>query len=281
MARSRSLPAPRAASASRPPARCTTKGASVVIVDLDAGDAQRAAQAIGARAIGVGADVTDLAAMRHAVEHTVEQFGGLDLVVANAGIGTVGTVRATDPAVFDRVIEVNVLGVHRTVLAALPAIIARRGHVLVVASMYAHANGMLGAAYGASKAAVAHLGRSLRVELADHGVSVGVAYWGFIDTPLSRETFGGSIGERLLATFPRPLVRAIEPEVAAAATVRGVERRAPRIIAPRRWVPVFLLNGLIMPLMDRRYERDAKVRALMREADRLEPGVPERVSSAR
>ena len=257
------------------------KGASVVIVDLEAADAERAAETIGSRAIGVGADVTDLEAMQGAVEHAAAQFGGLDLVVANAGIGTVGTVRATDPGVFDRVIEVNVLGVHRTILAALPEIIARRGHVLVVASMYAYANGMLGAAYGASKAAVAHLGRSLRVELADHGVSVGVAYWGFVDTTLARETFGGSIGERLKAIFPRPLVRAVEPEVAAAATVRGVERRAPRIIAPRRWVPVFLLNGLIMPLMDRRYERDAKVRALMREADRLEPGVPERVSSAR
>ncbi len=257
------------------------KGASVVIVDLDAGDAERAAEAIGARAIGVGADVTDLEAMQRAVEQAGEQFGGLDLVVANAGIGTVGTVRATDPAVFDRVIEVNVLGVHRTVLAALPQIIARRGHVLVVASMYAHANGMLGAAYGSSKAAVAHLGRSLRVELADHGVSVGVAYWGFINTTLARETFGGPIGERLKAIFPRPLIRTIEPEVAAAATVRGVERRASRIIAPRRWVPVFLLNGLIMPLMDRRYERHAKLQALMREADRVEPGVPERVSSGR
>ena len=63
------------------------KGASVVIVDLDEGDAERAAEAIGSSAIGVGADVTDLEAMQRAVEHAVEQFGGLDLVVANAGIG--------------------------------------------------------------------------------------------------------------------------------------------------------------------------------------------------
>ena len=98
---------------------------------------------------------------------------------------------------------------------------------------------------------------------------------------MAREGFGGSIGERLRASFPRALTRMIGPEGAAAATVRGVERRAPRIIAPRRWVPVFLLNGLIMPLMDRRYERQAKLQALMREADRVESGVPERVSSAR
>ena len=258
------------------------KGASVVIVDLDAGDAERAAEAIGSSAIGVGADVTDLEAMQGAVKHAVEQFGGLDLVVANAGIGPpAATVRAMDPELFDRVIEVNVLGVHRTVLAALPQLTARRGHVVVVSSMYAHANGMLGAAYGASKAAVAHLGRSLRVELAHHGVSVSVAYWGFIDTPLAREAFAGSIGERLLATFPRPLVRTIEPEVAAAATVRGVERRAPRIIAPRRWVPVFRLNGLIMPLWDRRFERHARLQTLMREADRVEPAAPEQAGRAR
>ena len=97
----------------------------------------------------MGADVTDLEAMQRAVERAVEQFGGLDLVVANAGIGPpAATVRAMDPELFDRVIEVNVLGVHRTVLAALPQLTARRGHVVVVASMYAHANGMLGAAYG-------------------------------------------------------------------------------------------------------------------------------------
>ncbi len=252
------------------------KGASVVIVDRDAGDAELAAEKVGARAIGVGADVTDLEAMERSVEQAVEQFGGLDLVVANAGVGPpVDTVRRMDPALFDRVIEVNVLGVHRTVIAALPQLIARRGHVVVTASMYAYGNGMLGAAYGASKAAVAHLGRSLRVELAHHGVSVGVAYWGFIDTPLAREGFAGSIGERLLASFPRLLVRTVEPEDCAAATVRGVERRAPRIIAPRRWVPVFLLNGLIMPLWDRRLERQAKLQALMREADRVEPAARE------
>ena len=112
-------------------------------------------------------------------------------------------------------------------------------------------------------------------------VSVSVAYWGFIDTPLAREAFAGAFGERLLATFPRLLVRAIEPEIAAAATVRGVERRAPRIFAPRRWVPVFRLNGLIMPLWDRRFERHTKLQALMREADRVESAVPEQVSSAR
>ena len=109
---------------------------------------------------------------------------------------------------------------------------------------------------------------------------MSVAYWGFINTRMAREGFGGSIGERLLATFPRPLVRAIEPEVAAAATVRGVERRAPRIIAPRRWVPVFLLNGLIMPLMDRRFERHAKLQAVVRDADPIGEGVPEPVASA-
>ena len=252
------------------------KGASVVIVDRDAGGAELAAEKVGARAIGVGADVTDFEAMERSVEQAVEQFGGLDLVVANAGIGPpADTVRRTDPALFARVIEVNVLGVHRTVVAALPQLIARRGHVVVTASMYAYGNGMLGAAYGASKAAVAHLGRSLRVELAHHGVSVGVAYWGFIDTPMQHEGFGGSIGERLRASFPRTLTRMIGPEGAAAASVRGIERRAARIIAPRRWVPVFLLNGLIMPMFDRRYQRDAELQALMREADRVEPAVEE------
>src|SRR4051794_35305470 len=87
-----------------------------------------------------------------------------------------------DPDVFERVIEVNLLGVWRTVRAALPQVVARQGHVVVVASIYALANGMGTAPYAMAKAGVEQLGRALRVELVQHGASASVAYFGFIDS---------------------------------------------------------------------------------------------------
>jgi NAD(P)-dependent dehydrogenase (short-subunit alcohol dehydrogenase family) len=246
------------------------RGAAVALVDLDADDATRAAQAIGPRTIGLGADVTDLAAMQVAVAQTVERFGGLDVVVANAGIAPKpATVRAMDPALFDQVIDVNVLGVHRTVHAALPQITRRGGHVVVIASIYAFSNGVLMAPYAVSKAGVEAFGRALRVELAHHGASASVAYFGYIDTAMTRDTIADPLAERLEATAPRWLLKPVGPDVAAAAIVRGIARRAPRIIAPRRWTPLSVLRGLVNPFIDRRAERDADIQAVVRDGDRI------------
>lgn len=255
------------------------RGASVAIVDLDAGDAQKAAQDVGPRALGFGADVTDLGAMEHVVEQIVAQLGDLDVVVANAGIAPKpATVCAMDPEQFDRVIEVNVLGVHRTVHAALPRVIASRGHVVVTASIYAFTNGVLLAPYAVAKAGVEQFGRALRAELAHHGASASVAYFGHIDTSMTRDGFSDPLGERLKATFPQLLMRPVGPEAAAAAVVRGIERRAPRIIAPRRWVPLSVLRGLVNPLLDRRAERHPQIQAVVRDADRSKSAVTERSS---
>src|SRR5258705_7268946 len=105
------------------------RGASVAVVDIDADEVREAAERIGERASGIAADVTDHAAMMRAVNETVERFGGLDVVVANAGIapGTVATTRGISLEEWERVFEVDVLGVWRTVRAALPQIIERRG----------------------------------------------------------------------------------------------------------------------------------------------------------
>src|SRR6478609_2774589 len=78
------------------------------------------------------------------------------------------------------------MGVYRTVEAALPEIVRRRGHVVVISSIYAFTNGAGAVPYAMSKAAVEQFGRALRTELAQHGASASVAYFGFIDTELLR-----------------------------------------------------------------------------------------------
>src|SRR5579875_2891016 len=118
------------------------RGATVVIVDLDAQDAAGAAARIhGSRALGLGGDVTDRGAMQRAVAAAVERFGGLDVVVANAGVASrVASFRACSAETFERVLDVNLMGVCRTVDAALPEIVRRGGHVVVVSSVYAFVN---------------------------------------------------------------------------------------------------------------------------------------------
>jgi NAD(P)-dependent dehydrogenase (short-subunit alcohol dehydrogenase family) len=247
------------------------RGASVVIVDLRRDAAERAAAGIGAsRTLGLEADVADPEAIAAAIEATVERFGGLDVVVANAGIAApVSTVRTTEPAAFERVLEVNLLGVWRTVRAALPQVVGRRGHVVVVASVYAFANGAGTAVYAMAKAGVEQLGRALRVELAQHGASSSVAYFGVIDTEMVRQAIDrDALAQRMIATLPRVMTKRLPPAAAGEAIAVGIERRAPRIVRPRRFIVMSMLRGLLNPLLDARSERDAAIQSLFVEVDR-------------
>jgi len=245
------------------------RGARVALVDLDPEATALAATELGGRAIGLAADVTDAVAMEAAVAAVVERFGRLDIVVANAGIAPrVSTTSTMDPAEFERVITINLLGVYRTVHAALPHVIANGGHVVVTASIYAFINGVLMAPYAMSKAGVEQFGRALRGELAQHGASASVAYFGFIDTAMTQDAFADPIAERFIATFPAFLLKKLQPSSAAEAIVDGIQRRAPRIIAPKRWTVYSALRGLLNPLADRRTEENAEVQGILRDAER-------------
>jgi NAD(P)-dependent dehydrogenase (short-subunit alcohol dehydrogenase family) len=245
------------------------RGASVVVVDLDATEAREAAERIGERALGIAADVTDVGAMRAAVAETVERFGGLDLAMANAGIAppSFSTMRSVSSEEWERVIEVNLLGVWHTLRAALPQIVERRGHVVVVASVAAFSNGMLGSSYMTSKAAAEQMGRALRSELTPYGASASVAYFGWVDTRMVQEAFARPAASRLEEMLPGFVLKRITPVEAGAAVVKGIEERAPRIFAPKWWRYLSALRGLINPLLDRRSERDPRVAAAVREAD--------------
>lgn len=251
------------------------RGAAVVLVDQDAKGVRAAARELGDCAIAVVADVTDLDAMQNAVAAAVTTFGGLHLVFANAGVAPPpSTIRALDPDVFARVVEVDLLGVYRTVQAAMEPIIALGGHIVVNASTYAYVNGMLLAPYAIAKAALDQYGRVLRVELAQHGVDVSVAYLGFVDTPMERAAFGGPLAQRLLATHPKFVARRMSADAAARELVAGIEARAPRITVPRRWARLEPALRALAPVLDRRAVRHAATQAVLRDAEAgFEPGL--------
>jgi len=245
------------------------RGASVAVLDLSAEEAREAAERIGARAIGIGADVTDQGAMFAAVAEVVEKFGGVDVAIANAGIAQkqFATARGLSGEEWERVFEVDLLGVWRTVHAALPQIVERRGQMIVVSSAYAFVNGMGNSPYAVAKAGVEALGRALRVELAPHGASASVAYFGWVDTKLVQDAFDQEVSGRLRELSPEFLMKRITPDEAGAGVVRGIEERAPRIFVPKWWRYVAAFRGLINPLLDRRMESDAKTAALIRDID--------------
>jgi NAD(P)-dependent dehydrogenase (short-subunit alcohol dehydrogenase family) len=139
--------------------------------------------------------------------------------------------------------------------------------MIVVSSVYAFANGFGNTPYAVAKAGVESLGRALRVELAPHGASATVAYFGWVDTKLVQDAFDQKVGARVRELSPDFLLKRITPDEAGAGLVRGIEERAPRVFVPKWWRYVSALRGLVNPLLDRRMESDAKTQALIRDID--------------
>jgi NAD(P)-dependent dehydrogenase (short-subunit alcohol dehydrogenase family) len=220
--------------------RLRNKGARLVLTDLDETELAMLAAELGEdRVLTAVADVRDLPAMQAAAAKGVERFGGIDVVVANAGIISYGSLLQVDPEAFKRLLDVNVLGVFHTVRATLPTVIDRRGYVLIVSSLAAYTAAPGLAPYNASKAGVEILANALRLEIGQLGVSVGSAHMSWIDTALVRDTKAdmSAFGE-LLARFPWPLNKTTTVDRCADAFVKGIEGRRDRIYCPR-WVGLF------------------------------------------
>ena len=239
--------------------RVAAAGANVAVVGLEPDELARVAAQCGPNAAPFECDVTDWQALERAVEGAVERFGAIDVVMANAGIAPAGMVRSMDPAAFEKTLEVNLLGVWRTVRSCLPQIIERKGYVLVTASLAAavHAPGM--AAYAASKAGAEAFADSLRSEVKRLGVDVGVAYFGFIDTDMVRATDTHPSLSALRDDSLGPLGKAHPVSSVGRAVVVGMERRSRWVMVPR-WVRAMLiLRSLIQPLAERgAYDRAAE-----------------------
>jgi NAD(P)-dependent dehydrogenase (short-subunit alcohol dehydrogenase family) len=212
--------------------RLVQAGSHVSLLDRDPGVMAFAAE-LGRSAAGFTADVTDLAELERVVAETVTQYGGLDSVIVNAAIESFGTVEAMDPVDFDRIIKVNLGGAWRTARAALPELRRRRGYVLFVTSLAAVGAGPRNAAYNAAKAGVVTLAKTLRVEVANEGVAVGILYLGPVDTAAGRAAMTDPEIAPVLARLPKRMLRPAPVGRVADGIVRGIERRSARMVVPR------------------------------------------------
>lgn len=153
-----------------------------MIADLDEDAANVAAEELGARA--VRCDVTEGADVQAAVDSGVEAFGGLDLLVNNAGIEVVGPLLEQGEEEFSRLMDINVRGVWLGMKHAAPALTETRGTIVNMASVAGVNGAPLLGSYCASKAAVIQLTRVAAIELRDSGIRVNAICPAFIGTAM-------------------------------------------------------------------------------------------------
>ena len=205
--------------------RFAAEGASVALLDVDEIEANAAAEAIsrrGGRAIVTAADVTDSAGVRSAVARAATAFGGLDVLVSNAGTNFARAVHEYTDADIERMLAVNLKGALYVIRDAVPHLKTSKGAIVTVSSMTAMVGQTFGVAYAATKGAVISMTKALALELGADGVRVNCVCPAGVDTPLMRSW---------AATQPDPeavlrgqaamhlMNRMAEPEEIAAAVV--------------------------------------------------------------
>jgi meso-butanediol dehydrogenase/(S,S)-butanediol dehydrogenase/diacetyl reductase len=206
-------------------ARLAAEGAAVVLTGRRPGPLREAAAALGGRALAVPADAADAAGMSGVVEAAVARFGGVDVLVANAGGPGPGTAADVTDDAWERALRGNVTTCLAAARACLPELIRRRGSVVVVSSIAGLAASPESVGYVTGKHALAGLGRSMARDFGPRGVRVNIVCPGWVRTPMADEEMDQLAGLRRLAgreaayelaTAQVPLRRPADPgEVAA------------------------------------------------------------------
>ncbi|MBD8505971.1 SDR family NAD(P)-dependent oxidoreductase [Hoyosella sp. G463] len=200
-------------------------------------------------------DVTDAAAVDTSIAELVGELGGLDAVIANAGVAAQLPLIGGNPDVFLRTVDVNIVGVYNTIRSAGPHVCHDRGYVLLISSLAAAIHLPLLGAYSASKAAVEALGDALRAELRPHGGAVGVAYFGELDTDMTARGFGTRAAAELVKNVPMLKVARVEPAIRA--LERGIAKRSRIIVSPRYTGPILHSRAVAQRIMEIAMRRNA------------------------
>ncbi|VFT03811.1 short chain dehydrogenase [Pseudomonas aeruginosa] len=203
-------------------------GARLAILDLDQAAldslVQHLRDHLGGEALGLRCDVADADAVERAVALAVERFGGIDVLVNNAGITHRGTFAETGLGVFRKVMAVNFFGAVHCTRAALPSLLERRGQIVVLSSLTGFAPLLYRSAYNASKHALHGLFDTLRMELEGTGVSVTLACPGFTATDLRKNAL---VGDGSVTRQPVQVLgsQVASPVEVAEAIFQGAARR--------------------------------------------------------
>ena len=249
--------------------RLASHGARLALVGLEPETMAAVATRCGEGAFAAECDVSSHDQVTEAVDAAAEALGGLDVVVANAGIATGGPLRSQDLRSWERVIEINLLGVMYTDRAALPHLEKSRGYLLNIASTAAALRGPGMSAYCAAKAGVEALSDCLRIEMQPLGVGVGVAYFLFLDTDMVNDSEREMpMLRRAKAEMPRFLSRTYPLPPAIDEVVAAIAERRRRVAYPRWFLKALAARQLfVSPFAERQAAKN--VPEAMREYDQL------------
>lgn len=179
------------------------------------------AEMLGSEALVVPTDVTRDAEVARLIEATIERFGRIDIVIANAGVYYRGEIATLSPEVFQESLDVNFMGAVRLILAALPYLQAQNsGHIVLMCSMDGKKGIRTDGPYVAAKYAMAGFGDVLRQELRGSGVHVSTIFPGRVDTPLIEAI-----------RVPR-ISQPIPAEAVARAVLSAIRRRRAEVVIP-------------------------------------------------
>jgi NAD(P)-dependent dehydrogenase (short-subunit alcohol dehydrogenase family) len=184
-------------------------GANVVIAARSEATGRETAEELGCEF--VQCDVSDYDQVEALVDATVEEFGGLDIVVNNAGIGQSGSIEEISVEEWQTVIDVNLSGVMYGSRAAMPHLRESDGCIINVASIFGLVGGPGAPAYSASKGGVVNFTRELAVDYARERVRVNSVCPGFVETPMTDDY----LDEEQFYEFVRgqtPMSRVAEPD---------------------------------------------------------------------
>ena len=221
------------------------RGAKLALVDINVEQLATTAAAQAPGTVCLEADVRDSQQVKSAVEAAVNHCGGLDVVLANAGIIQVEPFAEITQEAFQRTLDVNVFGAWHTLRESLPALGESSGYALVISSLVAAVHLPYMATYDASKAAIEALANAGRAELKIAGskVDLGVAYFSVINTDFAHDAAKGSEELPLSEISHGPIFKLLEPQRVARAIVRGIERRSRRIVVPWYYGTVPFMPG--------------------------------------
>jgi NAD(P)-dependent dehydrogenase (short-subunit alcohol dehydrogenase family) len=214
--------------------KAAARGARVALVGLEPDRLRLVADELGSRASWHVADVRDSDAVKKAIDESAGAMGGIDLLVANAGVVAYGTVRQAEDTAFERVIDVNLNGTFRTLKHATPYLERSRGHAMVVASALSFLALPTMASYAASKAGVEMLALAYRQEVAHLGITVGLVHPSWIETDLVKSIERDMPSfVRLRRELPYPGNVTTSVDKAATAIVDGLVSQRARVYVPR------------------------------------------------
>lgn len=182
----------------------------------------------GGTAIALTADVTDRASIDEAVAKTIDAFGGIDVVVANAGFSVVGAMTRLTADDFRRQFDTNVFGVVDTFYATIDHLRAAKGRFAVVSSLAGRAIVPRTPVYNASKHAVNGLCETMYHELDDLGVSCTLISPGFVETEIHKVDNKGVFREDRKIVAPKALL--MPADRAARIMVNAIYKRKPEVV---------------------------------------------------